>query len=109
MFFKNSGAFLTVLKCEVEISWTFLGVFYAVVGPLGSNWEGAAVSKEFLLQLIGGSALVGGKEDGQHLCKRKLSTALWGSLEKTWPRKLYFNSHNSFFVLISLISCSLLI
>ena len=59
MFFKNSVAFLTVLKCEVEISWTFLGVFYAVVGPLGSNWEGAAVSKEFLLQLIGGSALVG--------------------------------------------------
>ena len=61
MPFKNFVTFLTVLRCEVAISWTFSGVFYAVVGPLGSGWEGAAVVKEFLVQLVGGGALVGGK------------------------------------------------
>ena len=53
MSFKNFTAFFRVLIWEVEISWALSGVFYAVVGSLGHNWEGAAVSKEFLVRLVG--------------------------------------------------------
>ena len=57
----NFVAFLLVLRCEVEISWTLLGAFYAVVGPLGRDWEGELVSKENLLKPIGGGAPMGKK------------------------------------------------
>ena len=49
--------FSLVLKWKVAISWTFWGVFDAVVGPLGRDLEGAAVSKEILVHLVGGGAL----------------------------------------------------
>ena len=53
--------FSLVLRCKVEISWALLGAFYAVVGPLGRNWEGELVAKEILVQLVGGGAPVGKK------------------------------------------------
>ena len=49
MSFKNSVTFLTVF-----VSCIFSDIFYVVVGPLGCEWEGADVSKEFLVHLVGG-------------------------------------------------------
>ena len=57
----NFVALFLVLDREVEISWAFLATFYAVVGPLGRNWEGELVAKEILVQLVGGGAPVGEK------------------------------------------------
>ena len=54
MSFDNLVAFLFVFRREVEISWAILGVFYVVAGPLGCDWEGELVAKEFLVQLVGG-------------------------------------------------------
>ena len=60
-FFENFVAFSVSLICEVEISWALLGVFYAVVGPLGRDWVGELVAKESLVRLVGGGALMGKK------------------------------------------------
>ena len=65
MSFDNLVVFLLVFRCEVEISWAFLDVFYVVcvAGPLGHDWEGELVDKEFLVQLVdgGGSTTTGEK------------------------------------------------
>ena len=54
MSFAHLVAFLIVFKCEVEISWVLSGVFHAVAGSLGHNWESELAVKEFLVRSIGG-------------------------------------------------------
>ena len=61
MFSAKFLTFLTILRCDVAISWALSGVFKAVVGPLGHNGEGDTVVKEFLVCLIGGGKPVGKK------------------------------------------------
>ena len=51
--------FSLILRCKVEISWAFSGAFQVVVGPLERVWEGELAPKEFLVQLVGGGALMG--------------------------------------------------
>ena len=63
MFFVKFVAFSVSLKCKVEISWAFSGVFYVVVGPLGCGWEGELVAKESLVRLVGGGAPMGKKSE----------------------------------------------
>lgn len=58
MSYANFMALFLVFRCEVEISWVLSGAFYAVVGPLGCDWENELVAKEILLQLVGGGAPV---------------------------------------------------
>ena len=61
MSFGHLVTFLLVLKCEVGISWALSDVFYAVAGPLGRDWEGELVAKEFLVLLTGGGVPMGKK------------------------------------------------
>ena len=61
MSYANFMAFFLVFRCEVEISWVLSGAFYAVAGPLGRDWEGELVAKEFCVQLVGGGAPIGRK------------------------------------------------
>ena len=55
----NFIVFLIVIRSGVEISWTFSGACYVVVGPLAHNWEGEQAVKEIFVQLVGGGALMG--------------------------------------------------
>ena len=61
MFFEKFVAFSLSSICKVEISWALLGVFYAVVGPLGRDWEGELVAKEILVRIVGVCVPIGEK------------------------------------------------
>ena len=70
--------FFWVFRCEVEISWALSGAFHAVVGPLGCNWEGELVAKEFLLILVGSGAPMGMKRGRTALSQKKTFDSTMG-------------------------------